>query len=321
MLDFWVTLCPTFPHFSQFARDKRLSGIRLNSAMLDGSELDEELRVARANKAMPLWFDIKGRQLRIRQVIATPDHLEIVLNHPIDVELPCVVLFKAGSDNAVLSSVEDNGYRLVFDGGPHYNVKAGESICIRDPSCIVGGKTFADYEIPRLEKVIASGTVGYFLSYVESQRDVDAMREYIGPDVPLGLKIENQRGLDFVANKWVKTDNTFLFAARGDLYVELDKPHEILAALRLIIKKDPKAFVASRLLLSMVTSPVPECCDLTDLAWLYDIGYQKIMLCDELCLKPELLGRAVNVLEAFRKSLEFTKIQSRWWDRLWDLVG
>lgn len=90
-------------------------------------------------------------------------------------------------------------------------------------------------------------------------------------------------------------------AARGDLYVEVDKPHEILNAMKLIIKKDPEAFVGSRILLSVI-NPVPECHDFSDLAWLYDIGYRKMMLCDEICLKEELLNRAVSVLDAFRKS-------------------
>ena len=37
-----------------------------------------------------------------------------------------------------------------------------------------------------------------------------------------------------------------------------------------------------------------------ELAWLYDIGYRSMMLCDELCLKDELLELAVSAFDAFR---------------------
>jgi hypothetical protein len=71
-------------------------------------------------------------------------------------------------------------------------------------------------------------------------------------------------------------------------------------AQKLIAQKDPQALVGSRILLSVVTNPVPECHDFSDLAWLYDIGYRRMMLCDELCLKEPLLGTAINVFDSFR---------------------
>jgi len=91
-------------------------------------------------------------------------------------------------------------------------------------------------------------------------------------------------------------------AARGDLYVEIDRPHQMMDALKLIAHKDPGAYVGSRILLSLINKPVPECADFLDLAWLYDTGYRKMMLCDDLCLKDEWLSTAVNVLESFRDS-------------------
>src|SRR3989344_9415457 len=141
--------------------------------------------------------------------------------------------------------------------------------------------------------------------------------------------------MEFVANEFKKRDNLSLIAARGDLYLELDRPHQILEALRLIIEKDPEACAASRLMLSTLgnsnltvnnlrrraerdpagvlsakevltfieegeSDPVPSCADFSELAWLYDIGYRRMMLCDELCLKEELLSVAVNVFESFR---------------------
>jgi len=300
-LEFLVTLWPTFPHFKKFAGDNRLGGIRLNSAMIKVDELTDELDVVKTvNGSVPLYFDIKGNQLRVTNVFPNNHRLELCLNHPIKVKTPTMVLFKAGADYALLNSVQ-NGRHLIFDGGPEYMVTEGESLHIRDPSLQVYGPTFLDYEIEKIAKARKAGFNKFFLSYVQSQRDIDEFREFVG-DSEIVAKIEDKKGLNYVANEFRKTDDLSLMAARGDLYVELDKPHQMMDALKLIQSKDPNASVGSRFLLSLVQEPVPSCADFMDLAWVYDIGYRKIMLCDELCLKDDLLSSAVNVLESFRQS-------------------
>jgi pyruvate kinase len=306
-----VTLWPSFPHFPKFAADSRLSGIRLNSAMMHVSELDVELEKANAIKdSVPLWFDIKGRQMRVVEVLPNKENLELILNHPIECPTPQIVLFKAGADFALLKEIKD-GNRLMFDGGPHWNVYAGESIHIRNPLLKVGGPIFIDSEIEKIKRVVAAGFERFYLSYVEDQRDIDEFREHVG-DRQVIAKIESPKGLEYVFSQFKKQDNLSLMAARGDLFVEVDKPHHILEAMKLIISKDKDAFVGSRLLLSLVKSPVPECSDLSDLAWLYDLGYRNYLLCDELCLKDELMSRAVNVFHSFRYSyaLDFVSTSS-----------
>lgn len=304
-LKLMVTLWPSFPHFKPFLNDDRLAGIRLNSAMMALPELVKELAIVEKEQrtdTVPLFYDIKGRQLRIEEVIPSSSHLELRLNHPISVHTPTPVLFKAGADVALLTSIEDDGYRLVFEGGPKYMVRSGESLHIRHPSLKVGGNQFTDAELKKISAVKKSGFTKWFLSYVECQKDVDEFMELVGRDAEVMLKIENRKGLDYVARSFRKTDNISLVTARGDLYVELEMPHDILEAQRLVVTKDPKACVASRLLLSIVRSPVPSCSDFSELAWLYDIGYRNIMLCDELCLKEDHLGPAVAAFDAFRES-------------------
>jgi pyruvate kinase len=291
------------PHFPRFANDPRISSVRLNSAMMNMTELDEELtKLKRMDVRAPLYYDIKGRQLRITEVIPNDDHLDIRLNHPIDVSTPTPVLFKAGEDVCLLHKLEEDGQRLIFLGGPQFNVKDGESIHIRDDTLVVSGEQFTPIEREKIDKVKAFGCDRWFLSYVESQKDVDEFVKLVGKDAYINLKIENKMGLRYVEKEFVKTRNICLVAARGDLYVEVDRPHEILAAVKLIIEKDPEAIVGSRILLSVVNNPVPSCADFHEMAWLVDIGYKHMMLCDELCLKEELLTRAVNVFDCFRQS-------------------
>lgn len=307
-LELLVTLWPSFKHFPRFAHDSRLSGIRLNSAMMSSPELNEELeRIEACKPEVPLFFDVKGRQPRVIQVHDNPDYLDITLNHPIRVEQngdSLVVLFKAGADHAVLDRIEEDGKRLVFlpgcEYGPKFKVRPGESLHVRHPSFRIAGPLFTEEEVKKVERVRQFGMQRYFLSYVEEQADIDQFLELVGKDAEVWLKIETQRGLQFVAEEFQAADNLRLVAARGDLYIEIARPHQILEALALIIEQDPEACVGSRLLLSVVSEPVPACADFCELAWLYDIGYRSMLLCDELCLKEELLAPAINAFQSFR---------------------
>ncbi len=354
-VEMMVTLLPSFPHFQKFANDSRLGGIRLNSAMLTNFDLDKELALIPKNVRVPLYFDIKGRQLRITKVHDNDDFLDFSLNHPINVRLPVPILFKGGEDSALLiclgngdgtvpedlcgpsrlrsgvsspgggKTVDPNKWysRLAVQQGPKYLVHPGESIHIRDGSMRAGGNQFVDAELKKIEQVKSFGLTRWFLSYVQSQRDVDEFLELVGKHEEVILKIESKQGMEYVAREFKKRDNLRLCAAKGDLYVELDQPHEILHAQKLIIEKDPKAVAGSRMMLSVInkvprivdgadgrkvikysieTSEVPSDADFEQLAWLYEIGYRSFMLCDELCLRDNLLSLATNALDAFRSS-------------------
>lgn len=343
-LSLHATLCPSFPHFNLFANDSRLAGIRFNSAMTDNSELETELGLIQENTPVnPLWFDVKGRQLRITNVHFNDEYLDISINHRISVPTPVPVLFKAGADRALLARVEEDGRRLIFDGGPEFLVKAGESLHIRHSKLKVleeAKDMFTPAEKEKIERVRNFGFSRYYLSYVYSQRYVDEFRELVGPDAEVRLKIEDIAGLKYVDREFIKNDNTTLVAARGDLYVELNYLRHILPALKLIISKDPKASVGSRILLSVFQPPLakikralnyveghqpdehkaaeildylmepqlPSCADFLELAWLYDIGYHDMMLCDEICLRGDLLNLAIDAFESFRKSYVEKKI-------------
>jgi pyruvate kinase len=306
-----VTLSPSFSHFERFVNDPRIAGVRFNTAMTDMQELEKEFEIL-ANvrrgplpmmKARtPIYYDVKGRQLRITEVGTRDGNLELTLNHPIEVKTPCVVLFKAGADEALLDHVDGDGKHLAFQGGPRYNLVSGESLHIKGARN-KAQNIFTETEAQKIELAKRAGVTRYFLSYVEGQDDIEQLRDVVGRDTEIWLKIENNAGLHFVDEHFKKEEGLALVAARGDLFVELDKPHYIAYALRRIIEVDPEACVGSRILLSVVDSPVPSCADLLEISWLYDTGYRKFMLCDELCLKENLLGSAVSVFEGIKYDL------------------
>jgi Pyruvate kinase, barrel domain len=338
-VELMVTLLPSFLHFSKFAYDSRLSGIRLNSAMLTNFDLDKELAQIPKDVQVPLYFDIKGRQLRVTKLHPERNILDFELNHPIRVDLPTPILFKGGEDSALLIRLHDGErwyapedghlpkdklfYRLEVTHGPYYSVRSGESLHIRDASLVVGGNQFVETEIKKIEQVKKSGLTRWFLSYVQSQHDVDEFLELVGRDAQVVLKIESKKGLEYVAREFKKRDNLRLCAAKGDLFVEVDKPDDILKAQKLIVATDPQAIAGSRMLLSVLkkvpyiferpdgskvikykieTNEVPSDADFEQLAWLYEIGYRSFMLCDDLCLHGELLSVATNALHAFKES-------------------
>ena len=76
-----ATLWPDMPHFKYFSKHHKLDGIRLNTAMVEMNGLGPLLVNAVQNTEVPLYFDIKGRQLRITKVYTCDgDHLVIPLN-------------------------------------------------------------------------------------------------------------------------------------------------------------------------------------------------------------------------------------------------
>lgn len=292
-----ATLWPDMPHYEYFAKHPKMDGIRLNTAMADVATMPSLMKQAVAKSyGTPLYFDIKGRQLRVTKVCSNKDYLEIDINHPIELDTPTVVLFKAGADSAVLAEVKD-GTHLIFNGGPKYNLRSGESLNIRSPSLKVIGPLFTEQQLTFLSIAKSAGITRYMLSYATSVDEMNELRALVGEKSEIIAKIESPAGLKF-ADSHTFGANEHILTARGDLFVELSKPHQILNATRQLIKKDPKAILGSRILLSVTEESVPSCADINEIAWLLDIGYRRFMFCDGLCLDKEALERAINIMHA-----------------------
>jgi pyruvate kinase len=115
------------------------------------------------------------------------------------------------------------------------------------------------------------------------------------PSAEILLKIETHKGLAFAREYGGSLGR--LVAARGDLYVEVLRPHKIVPALREIIRVDPNAIVASRILDSLAFNPVPVSAEISDVAFLLSLGYRTFLLGDAICLQREPLLEALNLLQ------------------------
>ena len=303
MLKIYLSLSPGQQFSQEILQLPFIEGIRINTGALI-SRLKVKILKDFQNSIYPIkgWVDLKARELRnIKESTVPYDYLE--LNHEIEVNTPTVLYYNEGRNYLIIKDVVDENKLVIkppdnFTGNELIKFGKGASINIPDPSLkILGFLTQNDVEYVNAAKHI--GLHNYLLSYVESVEDINSLLE-LDPDAKILAKIESIKGLDFVKNDYNKVkEKVNLVAAREDLYIELDRPHQILKALKLIIQKDPEAIAASRILKSVLNlKDIPRCADLTDLGYLMEIGYKKLLLGDIFSQNEEALSSALGVINS-----------------------
>jgi pyruvate kinase len=282
-----VTVPPHARFLTEVASHPLVSGLRLNTVMPIAGSLGETLeRLASLGK--PLFIDLKGRQLRVKEA-AVPPFTELRLTHRLRVDTPCRAYFSDGRESALVLACD--GDKLILEDGPRRVVGPGESVNIPDASLAVEG-VLTDRDAEYVTTARALGHHDFMLSFVESPADLDAVRA-LDPEARIVAKIESRRGLAAAQEGGLGR----LMTARGDLYVEL-APHELPGAMRAILACDPDAILASRLFPSLASSLEPAAQDVTDAAYAIALGYRTLMLGDEVCLRRESVLSALNLLEA-----------------------
>jgi pyruvate kinase len=291
-----VTAPPYAPFLDEVARHPLVSGFRLNTVMPLQDGPAEALKRLQGI-GQPLWVDLKGRQLRVVGA-AIPPYTEVRLSHRIRVETPVNAFFSDGNETVRVAAVD--GDRLILEDGPRRLVGPGESVNIIHPSLVIEGM-LTETDLTYLAAMADLGLKRVMISYVEQPTDVEQVRQFL-PDAEVMLKIETQRGLEFA--RTYGPAHGRLVAARGDLYVEVLRPHRIVEALRTIIAADPRAVVASRVFDSLAHYPVPASADIGDAAFLLSLGYRTFMFGDAVCLQRDPVLEALNLLEALSEQFE-----------------
>ena len=286
-----ITTVPPYATFiDELAKHPVVCGFRLNTVMpFKGGPLEALKHLVAFGQ--PLWVDLKGRQLRVVGA-AVPPYTEVRVSHPIRVETPVDAFFSDGDECVRVMAVD--GDRLILEDGPRRLVGPGESVNIVHPSLVIEG-TLTETDRAYLQAMRELALTKVMLSYVESPSDVEEVERLL-PGAEVMLKIESQKGLAY-AREHGDTQGR-LVAARGDLYVEVLRPHRIVGALGDIIKADPDAVVASRIFDSLAYGPVPASADIGDVAFLLSLGYRTFMFGDAVCLQREPVLEALNLLQA-----------------------
>ena len=285
-----VTTPPYATFLEEVAAHPVVCGFRLNTVMPVRGGPAEALERLRAY-GQPLWVDLKGRQLRVVGA-AVPPYTVVQLSHRIRVNTPVDAFFSDG--NECVRVVDVDGDCLILEDGPRRLVGPGESVNIVHPSLEIEG-TLTETDRDYLAAMAKADLKQVMLSYVESTSDAEEVQALL-PGAEIMLKIETQRGLAYARRHGASQGR--LMAARGDLYVEVLRPHRIVGALRTIIQADPAAVVASRVFDSLAYQPVPASADIGDVAFLLSLGYRTFLLGDAVCLKRDPLLEALNLLEA-----------------------
>jgi hypothetical protein len=283
-----VTVPPYARFLDEVARHPLVRGLRLNTVMpIKGAPHDTLNRLS--GYGVPLWVDLKGRQLRVVGA-AIPPFTEVRVSHPVTVDTPADCFFDDGREYGRIVAVD--GDRLILEDTPRRFVGPGESLNVVHPSLRIHG-TLTATDRAYLAAMGELGLTRVMLSYCEEATDVDEVKSLL-PGAEVVLKIESVKGLDLARRQGDRQGR--LMAARGDLYVEVVEPHRIVQALRTVLQADPQAWVASRLFPSLARGAVPEAQDIGDAAWLMSLGYRTFMLGDEVCLRRDSVMAALNLL-------------------------
>jgi pyruvate kinase len=291
-----VTVPPYADFLEEVAAHPLVRGLRLNTVMPLHEEPAAVLDRLRG-LGPPLWVDLKARQLRV-VAAGIPPFTEVRLSHRIRVRTPVDAWFSDGRERVRVAAVD--GDRLILADGPRRLVGPGESVNIVDRSLRVEG-TLTRRDRDYLQAMARSGLRHAMLSYVEQPSDVEELKGLL-PDAEVVLKIESEAGLAFAREHGARMGR--LCAARGDLYVEVGRPHRIVGALRAVVAADPEAVVASRLFDSLADDPVPRAAEIGDAAFLMELGYRTFLIGDAVCLRRESVLAALNLLEAVAGEME-----------------
>lgn len=285
-----VTIPPYASFIDEVAEHPLVGGFRLNTVMPIRHTHAQVLQRLIA-PGQPVWVDLKGRQLRVVGA-AIPPFTDVRLSHAVEVDTPAEAYFSDGRERAVIVGVD--GDRIILEDGPRRLIGPGESVNIVSPAPRILG-TLTDGDRAWLGAMRELGLTKVMLSFAEEPADAGEVRALL-PDADVVLKIESVRGLDYAA----RHHNTHgrLMAARGDLFVEVLRPHRIVSALRTIIGADADAIVASRLFGSLSRGSLVDAADVGDAAFLMALGYRTFMLGDEVCLRRDSVMAALDLLGA-----------------------
>jgi len=313
--------------FSFFIDDEVVEGIRLNTTIQVEDKLTDLLETAKERAhGKEVWIDLKGRQLRIAsqnvEIQKDQEIHYIGLSHEIELNLKdnqVYAIFDNGKICAEVKELKDNrtlvipsstekrkGLPLPAQG--EVGLRQGMSVTILDDSLKVKG-FLTERDKKWIEAGAKVGIHNYMLSFTERRQDIfDVLA--LDKEAKLKLKIESREGMRFVENAYSEFSGLTskyrgkvnLMAALGDLYLQLE-PDEIILACKKIIKADPNAVMASRLLeSSMQYNKRPKSQDLFDLTCKMYLGYKKFMLGDDVCRSKEGCLEAIDLFKTMSEN-------------------
>ena len=177
----------------------------------------------------------------------------------------------------VRSCGADHAETIVVVGGPISDRKG-----VNVPGAILPISPLTPKDRADLAFGLAQGVDWVALSFVQRPDDIDEARELIGDRAWIMAKLEKPAAIEHLDAIVERADG--IMVARGDLGVELP-PEEVPAAQRHIVaacrRSGKPVVVATQMLESMITAPVPTRAEVSDVATAIYEGVDAVMLSAE----------------------------------------
>src|SRR3989344_4381077 len=243
-----------------------------------------------------LYVDLEGRQVRIAHW--TPFSAEsVVMNRDFEIELPGQIYFRGLGWFPIVNVLPEE--RRIFFSAPsgsskYYLGESQSTHIVAKEFKVKGYLNGKDKEY--ISAAIANDLSSFMLSFVESMNDLLDFGFVYGvgaPNPELVIKIESIEGVNFVKKLPRSfTKKVTLMAARDDLFLaHINRRPDFLGALSLIIQRDHKAILASKIMSGLESGYEISLGDIADTALMSKMGYRNFMLSDELSKKFDLAMR------------------------------
>lgn len=268
-----------------------IAEVRFNTGVQTAYSIEETLDMLKNlsikfNKK--LWIDIKGRQLRVTKW-ADPLYSCIEISHRVQVSYPASVYFRNG-DRVNITHIKD-GNKLFVDPLPRQALGAGQSVNILAKDIKIDG--YLTEKDKQYLRACRKMDLNYIMaSFVETFDDLAQILQIL-PNAQIVSKIESLKGMSFITRYNVPN----LMAARDDLYLQSGQNYSMLEHLKTIISRDSGAICASKIFLSLEKRETVDLADYADLELMYNMGYRKFMLCDNVCNYS--FAKAIQAWEEF----------------------
>lgn len=315
-----ILTVPAHASFADLAREPSVEGVRVNTTIPVKLSLEDTLtHLLEEASGKDVWIDLKCRQLRITEynveILQDKEIHYIDLSHEIKVNTPTEVMLDNGrilgkitdvikDKRLVIPSSTERREGLPLPGQGEIGIRRGMSVTILDPSLVVKGY-LTDRDKEYIEAARKLGIHNYMLSFLERNQDIADVLS-LDKEAQIIGKIESPAGMEFVSRVFPKytnilsrfRDRIHLMAARGDLYIQLPKPHEIIGACKQIIKADSRAIMASRIFESLADpDAMPKSQDFSDVYCAMQMGYRRFMLGDDVCRNKDSVIAAIRIFD------------------------
>lgn len=277
---------------------------RINMSHNAPGELAEKVRIVRdleehVGRPIGILADLQGPKIRLGMLPGGQRELrkgervhlvrKAIVESGDEIPVPHPEIFEAVQPGEVLL-IDDGKVRLKVEDADKEHAFAVVEVAgmiknkkgINLPDTVLPISAMTEKDRADLDSALHLGMDWIALSFVQRPDDMADLRKIVGHRAACLAKIEKPRAIDWLPEILDLSDA--LMVARGDLGVELPMP-EVPGKQKLITKMARKAgkpvVVATQMLESMITAPVPTRAEVTDVANAVFDGADAVMLSAE----------------------------------------